>query len=107
MHAKNTLFPDYGDTFSSAMLNHTRMTDWERVKVATAVKAACGRSNITQVTQIECKKVGTRTMSALTYIVLIVFAIFGIQYWLKSKSYIFDAEDIAKIAKRHVGNGKF
>jgi len=43
-------------------------------------------------------------MSALTYIVLIVFAIFGIQYWLKSKSYIFDAEDIAKIAKRHVGN---
>ena len=46
-------------------------------------------------------------MSALTYIVLIVFAIFGIQYWLKSKSYIFDAEDIAKIAKRHVGNGKF
>lgn len=41
-------------------------------------------------------------MSAITYIVLIGCAIFGIQYWLKNKSYIFKAEDIAKIAKRHV-----
>ena len=46
------------------------------------------------------------TMSVLTYIVLIGFAIFGLQHWLKNKSYIFVAEDIAKIAKRHVGNGK-
>lgn len=46
-------------------------------------------------------------MSALTYIVLIVFAIFGIQYWLKNKSYTFEAEDVAKIVKRHVGKGKY
>ncbi|KAL9987915.1 hypothetical protein ACROYT_G002297 [Oculina patagonica] len=43
-------------------------------------------------------------MSIFTYIILIGFAIFGIQHWLKNKSYIFEAEDIAKITKRYVGN---
>ena len=52
------------------------------------------------------KEFTTSKMSAFTYIVLIGFAIFGIQYWLKNKSYVFEAEDIAKITKRHVGNGK-
>ena len=45
-------------------------------------------------------------MSVFNFIILIGFAIFGIQYWLRNKSYIFEAEDIAKIAKRHVGKGK-
>lgn len=49
---------------------------------------------------------GTRRMSVLTYVVLICFAIFGIQYWLKNKSYIFQAKDIEKIARHHVGKGK-
>lgn len=47
------------------------------------------------------------TMSVFTYIILIGFAVFGIQHWLKNKSYIFEAEDIAKITKRYVGNGKY
>ena len=45
-------------------------------------------------------------MFVLTYVVLICFAIFGIQYWLKNKSYIFQAKDIEKIARHHVGKGK-
>ena len=64
-------------------------------QVVTQVKSQGGRTN------------GTRMMSALTYIVLIVFAIFGIQYWLKNKRYTFEAEDVAKIVKRHVGKGKY
>ncbi|CAH3042340.1 unnamed protein product [Porites evermanni] len=45
-------------------------------------------------------------MSVLTYVVLVCFAIFGIQYWLKNKSYIFQAKDIEKIARHHVGKDK-
>ena len=46
-------------------------------------------------------------MSAITYIVLIGFAIFGIQYWMKNKTYLFQAEDIARISKRHIRKGMF
>ena len=66
-----------------------------------------GRSGVTQVTLITHHEIGgTRRMSVLTYVVLICFAIFGIQYWLKNKSYIFQAKDIEKIARHHVGKGK-
>ena len=66
-----------------------------------------GRSGVTQVTLIAGNEIGgTRRMSLLTYVVLICFAIFGIQYWLKNKSYIFQAKDIEKIARHHVGKGK-
>ncbi|XP_068723076.1 sigma non-opioid intracellular receptor 1-like isoform X1 [Montipora capricornis] len=40
-------------------------------------------------------------MAAFSYIVVISLAIFGIQYWLNNKSYIFEAGDIARIAERH------
>lgn len=55
--------------------------------------------------ELDCKK--PPIMSIFTYVILIGVAIFGIQHWLKNKSYIFKAEDISKIAKRHVGNGKY
>ena len=73
----------------------------------TAVMIFRGRSGVTQVTLITHYEIGgTRRMSVLTYVVLICFAIFGIQYWLKNKSYIFQARDIEKIARHHVGKGK-
>lgn len=85
--------------------NSLRVADWKWVISATAVNPLRGRPDVTQITQFECDKRGTRTMSAITYIVLIAFAIVGIQYWIKNKTYLFQAEDIARISKRHIRKG--
>lgn len=45
-------------------------------------------------------------MLVFIYIILIGFVIFGIYYWLKNKSYFFELEDIVKIVKCYVGDGK-
>ncbi|KAK0056765.1 sigma non-opioid intracellular receptor 1 [Biomphalaria pfeifferi] len=43
-----------------------------------------------------------RTLFNLTVFGLIFF--FGIQYWLKNKSYVFDEKSIAAISRKHVDN---
>ena len=85
------------------MFNLDRGGDWG----VTSVTAVFSRAaKVSHKSKEFAKRNITSKMSAFTYIVLIGFAIFGIQYWLKNKSYVFEAEDIAKITKRHVGNGK-
>ena len=39
-------------------------------------------------------------------LVVLGLAIFGIHYWLNSKTYIFEAEDISRIAKRQARKGE-
>ena len=45
-------------------------------------------------------------MSVYLNIVALGLAIFGIHYWLNHKTYIFEAEDIARIAKREARKGE-
>ena len=45
-------------------------------------------------------------MSVYLNIVALGLAIFGIHYWLNNKTYIFEAEDIARIAKRQAREGE-
>ena len=59
-----------------------------------------------EVALLRCGKSVTRTMSVYLNIVALGLAIFGIHYWLNNKTYIFEAEDIARIAKRQARKGE-
>ena len=97
LHASSAILNTSEERLGRNYVNRCFRCSW-------AIRCHAGHEQVTLIAHNEIG--GTRRMSVLTYVVLICFAIFGIQYWLKNKSYIFQAKDIEKIARDHVGKGK-
>ena len=58
--------------------------------------AAAGHARV-----LEPVEENTLKMGFWSFLVVLGIAIFSIQHWIANKSYLFDAEEVARIAKKY------